>query len=59
MPDPVAHAIHLLLDHMNAVESKIDRMCDSLTEQGIRSCDEELPKLKDEDFEAVRGEEDE
>lgn len=59
MPDPVAHAIHLLLDHMNAVESKIDRMCDSLAEQGIRSCDEELPKLKDEDFEAVRGEEDE
>jgi len=59
MPDPVAHAIHLLLDHMNAVESKIDRMCDSLAEQGIRSCDEELPKLKDEDFEAVRHEEDE
>lgn len=56
MPDPVAQAIHLLLDHMHAVDTKIDRMCESLAEQGIRSCDEKLPALKDEDFDAVRGE---
>lgn len=59
MPDPVAQAIHLLLGHMHAVDTKIDRMCESLSEQGIRSCDEELPKLKDEDFDNVRHEEDE
>lgn len=54
MPDPVAQAIHLLLDHMHAVDTKIDRMCKSLSDQGIRSCDEKLPELKDEDFETVR-----
>lgn len=56
MPDPVAQAIHLLLDHMHAVDTKIDRMCKSLSDQGIRSCDEKLPELKDEDFETVRQE---
>ena len=54
MPDPVAQAIHLLLDHTHAVDTKIDRMCKSLSDQGIRSCDEKLPELKDEDFETVR-----
>lgn len=59
MPDPVAQAIHLLLDHMHAVDTKIDRMCSSLAEQGIRSCDEKLPELKDTDFDAVKAEDDE
>ena len=27
MPDPVAEAIHLLLDHMHAVDNKLDRVC--------------------------------
>ncbi len=58
-PDPVAQAIHLLLDHMHAVDTKIDRMCSSLAEQGIRSCDEKLPELKDADFDAVKAEDDE
>jgi serine O-acetyltransferase len=56
MPDPVAQAIHLLLDHMHAVDTKIDRMCSSLSEQGIRSCDERLPELNDEDFDSVKAE---
>ena len=58
MPDPVAHAIHLLLDHMHAVDSKIDTMCKSLADQGIRSCDAKLPELNDKDFDAVKSEED-
>ncbi|MFN3712718.1 MAG: serine O-acetyltransferase [Alcanivoracaceae bacterium] len=57
MPDPVAQAIHLLLDHMHAVDTKIDRMCKSLSDQGIRSCDEKLPELNDEDFDPVRQDE--
>lgn len=57
MPDPVSQAIHLLLDHMHAVDTKIDRMCSSLAEQGIRSCDEKLPELNDTDFDPVRQEE--
>ena len=58
MPDPVAQAIHLLLDHMHAVDTKIDRMCKSLSDQGIRSCDEKLPQLNDEDFDPVMQDED-
>lgn len=56
MPDPVAQAIGLLLDHMHAVDGKIDRMCERLAEQGIRGCDDKLPELNDDDFESVRAE---
>ena len=59
MPDPVAQAIHSLLDHMHAVDTKIDRMCKSLSEQGIRSCDEKLPALNDTDFDSVKEEDEE
>lgn len=55
MPDPVAQAIRTLLDHMHAVDTKIDRMCSALREQGIRGCDEKLPELNDADFDAVDG----
>lgn len=55
MPDPVAQAIRSLLDHMHAVDTKIDRMCSALREQGIRGCDEKLPELNDADFDAVDG----
>ena len=56
MPDPVAQAIGLLLDHMHAVDGKLDRMCANLAEQGIRGCEEKLPELNDDDFESVRAE---
>lgn len=55
MPDPVAEAIHLLLDHMHAVDHKLDRVCTNLRKQGIQGCDEKLPELNDEDFETVNG----
>lgn len=56
MPDPVAEAIRSLLDHMHAVDTKIDRMCEALSEQGIRGCDEKLPELDDEEFRPVKDE---
>lgn len=56
MPDPVAHAIGLLLDHMHAVDGKLDRVCDNLAKQGIRGCDDKLPELNDSDFESMRSE---
>ena len=56
MPDPVAEALRTLLDHMHAVDTKIDRMCNSLAEQGIRGCDEKLPELRDDAFDAVKDE---
>ena len=55
MPDPVAEAIHLLLDHMHAVDGKLDRVCDNLKRQGIQGCDEKLPELNAEDFEPVKA----
>ena len=55
MPDPVAEAIHLLLDHLHAVDNKLDTVCENLKKQGIKGCDEKLPTLNDEDFEPVNA----
>jgi serine O-acetyltransferase len=45
MPDPIANALHNLLDHMHAVDEKINGMCKAMTEAGIRHCEEQLPRL--------------
>tara|TARA_Y100001001_G_scaffold109446_1_gene107204 strand:- start:765 stop:1625 length:861 start_codon:yes stop_codon:yes gene_type:complete len=50
MPDPIARSIHNLMDHMNAVDSKIDTMCKALAEMGNTSCSDALPKLEEETF---------
>jgi serine O-acetyltransferase len=55
MPDPVAEAIHTLLDHMHAVDNKIDTMCQVMERHGIEGCSGKLPELKDENFESVGG----
>jgi serine O-acetyltransferase len=46
MPDPIARSIHNLLDHMHAVDAKIERMSCALGELGHEECTGELPKLK-------------
>ena len=53
MPDPIARSIHSLLDHMHAMDNKINGMCGALKELGSDYCSQELPKLMTEDFEAV------
>ncbi|WP_210397577.1 serine O-acetyltransferase [Motiliproteus sediminis] len=58
LPDPVAHAIKSLLDHMTAVDHKIDGMCKAMADLGSDYCDERLPALKPEDFEAVKEQSD-
>lgn len=40
MPDPVAHAINCVLDHMHSVDDKLDKMCTA-----IRSIDAEFPDI--------------
>ncbi len=50
MPDPIARSIHNLMDHMNAVDKKIDSMCRALNNLGDHSCDEALPRLEAETF---------
>ncbi|WP_221799883.1 serine O-acetyltransferase [Oceanobacter mangrovi] len=50
MPDPIARSIHNMMEHMDAVDSKIDRMCKAMSEIGVRNCDDALPELEREDF---------
>ena len=40
MPDPVAHAINCMLDHMHSVDDKLEKMCTA-----IRSIDAEFPDV--------------
>ncbi len=50
MPDPIARSIHNLMDHMHAVDGKIDSMCRALNRLGDHTCDEALPELEEETF---------
>ena len=50
MPDPIARPIHNMMDHMHAVDRKIDSMCKSLSDLGDNSCNEALPELEEETF---------
>ncbi len=52
LPDPVAHAIRSLLDHMEAVDSRIETMGQAMRSLGA-DCPEQLPGLNPEDFAAV------
>ncbi|MCK9801487.1 serine O-acetyltransferase [Pseudomonas chlororaphis] len=54
MPDPVARAIGQLLDHLQAVDGRLEGMCGALTELGSNYCAKDLPVLRDEDFAEVK-----
>jgi serine O-acetyltransferase len=56
MPDPVARAIGQLLDHMQAMEERMEGMCKALSDLGSDYCAKELPELRGEDFAEVKGE---
>lgn len=53
MPDPIAHSIKTLLDHMHAVDERVDNMCRTLNrlDSGFKSG--ELPALDDRDFSVI------
>ena len=53
MPDPVARAIGQLLDHLHAVDGRLEGMCSALKALGSDYCAKELPALRDEDFAGV------
>jgi serine O-acetyltransferase len=44
-PDPVAHAINCMLDHVHVLESKMQRMCEVLREMGFEPGEDDLPEL--------------
>ncbi len=50
MPDPVARAIGQLLDHLHAVDGRLEGMCSALKALGSDYCAKDLPALHDEDF---------
>ena len=47
MPDPVAHAINHMLDHINLMDKQLCDMKKVLNEAGINCSEEEIPTLND------------
>ena len=56
MPDPVARAIGQLLDHLQAVDGKLEDMCGALKNLGSDYCAKDLPVLREEDFAQIKDE---
>ncbi|KTB59305.1 serine O-acetyltransferase [Pseudomonas syringae] len=56
MPDPIARAIGQLLDHLQAVDGRLEGMCDALGKLGSDYCAKDLPSLRDEVFDCVKEE---
>lgn len=44
-PDPVAHAIGAMLDHMHLMDEKVQDLCKAVNDMGGSVCDESLPTL--------------
>jgi serine O-acetyltransferase len=45
MPDPVAHAINCMLDHIHAMDQKMEKMCNALKSLGGDVNDVQVPDL--------------
>ncbi|MCO7572093.1 serine O-acetyltransferase [Pseudomonas chlororaphis] len=58
MPDPVARAIGQLLDHLQAVDARLEGVCGALKDLGSDYCAKDLPALREEDFAEVKGKSD-
>jgi serine O-acetyltransferase len=58
MPDPVARSMQAMLDHMHAVDERIERMCSTLRKLDANYRDGQLPELRDEDFADILDEHD-
>ena len=54
MPDPVARSIRSMLDHMHAVDMRLEQVCKSLERLDANYRRSDLPPLKQEDFDCVR-----
>lgn len=58
MPDPVARSMQAMLDHMHAVDERIERMCSTLRKLDDNYRDGQLPALREEDFADILDEND-
>lgn len=54
MPDPIARAIGQMLDHLQAVDGRLEGMCDALGRLGSDYCAKDLPELRNEVFDCVK-----
>jgi len=45
MPDPVANAVNAMLDHIHAMDNKMETMCKALKDLGMEVADLNLPEL--------------
>jgi len=50
-PDPVAHAIHSMLEHINVLDQRVQDMCAAMKELGAQLPDVELPDISGCDLE--------
>ncbi|KPK10653.1 MAG: serine acetyltransferase [Acidithiobacillales bacterium SG8_45] len=46
MPDPVANAVDVMLDHLHAVDSRLEQICAVLKKSGINLAEMPLPELE-------------
>jgi serine O-acetyltransferase len=46
MPDPVAHAINCMLDHMHAMDKQMQVMCETMKRMGAEADDFDVPELE-------------
>ncbi len=56
MPDPVARSIRSMLDHMHAVDERMEAMCKTLQSLDSDYQNSVMPPLNDDDFKGVRDE---
>ncbi|MBS4052645.1 MAG: serine O-acetyltransferase [Methylomonas sp.] len=47
MPDPIANAINLMLDHIHQMDKQIETMCQKLNDAGIQCGEKNMPQLDD------------
>ncbi|VAX10663.1 Serine acetyltransferase [hydrothermal vent metagenome] len=46
MPDPVAHAINRMLDHIHLMDEQIEHLSDKLLDLGVKDAQAELPEME-------------
>ncbi len=46
MPDPVANAIHLMLDHIHAMDKNMESLCKAMEKDGLKVSQLELPDIE-------------
>jgi len=53
MPDPIAKSILAILDHLHAVDDRIEGMCGALKQLGSDYCGGEMPEIRCDELEEV------